>query len=43
NAAAATAEKGRPVIEAAGLQLARLLQEVSRLPLSTLADATGAN
>jgi creatinine amidohydrolase len=43
NAAAATAEKGRPLIEAAGLQLARLLQEVSRLPLSTLADATGAN
>jgi len=43
NAAAATAEKGRPVIEAAGLQLARLLQEVSRLPQSTLADATGAN
>jgi len=43
NAAAATAEKGRPVIEAAGLQLARLLQEVSRLPLSTLADATGAD
>jgi len=43
NAAAASAEKGRPLIEAAGLQLARLLQEVSRLPLSTLADATGAN
>ena len=43
NAAAATAGKGRPVIEAAGLQLARLLQEVSRLPLSTLTDATGAN
>jgi creatinine amidohydrolase len=43
NAAAATADKGRLVIEAAGLQLARLLQEVSRLPLSTLAYATGAN
>jgi creatinine amidohydrolase len=43
NAAAATADKGRPLIEAAGLQLARLLHEVSRLPLSTLADATGAN
>ena len=36
NAAAATADKGRAVIEAAGLQLARLLQEVSSLPLSTL-------
>ncbi len=36
NAAAATADKGRAVIGAAGLQLARLLQEVSSLPLSTL-------
>ncbi len=36
NAAAATADKGRAVIDAAGLQLAQLLQEVSRLPLSTL-------
>ena len=36
NAAAATADKGRAVIDAAGLQLARLLHEVSRLPLSTL-------
>ncbi len=36
NAAAATAEKGRAVIDAAGLQLARLLQEVSSLPWSTL-------
>ena len=36
NAAAATAEKGHALIDAAGLQLARLLQEVSDLPLSTL-------
>ncbi len=36
NAAAATAAKGRAVIDAAGLQLARLLQELSDLPLSTL-------
>jgi creatinine amidohydrolase len=42
NAAAATPEKGRCVIEAAGLQLARLLLEVSQLSLSTLADAGGA-
>jgi creatinine amidohydrolase len=38
NATLATAEKGRAVIDAAGLQLARLLQEVSRLPLSTLVN-----
>lgn len=38
NAAAATADKGRAVIDAAGLNLARLLQEVSGLPLSTLKD-----
>jgi creatinine amidohydrolase len=37
NAAAATPEKGRAVLEAAGRQLAMLLQEVSALPLSTLA------
>jgi creatinine amidohydrolase len=36
NAAAATADKGRVVVEAAGRQLALLLQEVARLPLSTL-------
>ena len=36
NAAAATADKGRTVVEAAGLQLAKLLQEVSTLPMSTL-------
>jgi creatinine amidohydrolase len=38
NAAAATAEKGRKVVDAAAAQLALLLAEVSRLPLSTLAD-----
>ena len=36
NAAAATAAKGRVLVDAAGLQLARLLQEISELPLSTL-------
>ena len=36
NAAAATAAKGRALIGAAGFQLARMLQEVSTLPLSTL-------
>jgi creatinine amidohydrolase len=36
NAAAATATKGHALVNAAGLQLARLLQEVSSLPLSTL-------
>ena len=38
NAAQATAAKGHAVIDAAGLQLARLLQEISSLPLSTLAE-----
>ncbi len=38
NAAAATADKGRAMVEAAGLQLARLLQEVVQLPLSTLVE-----
>jgi creatinine amidohydrolase len=42
DAAAATPDKGRAVIGAAGLQLARLLLEVSQLSLSTLADAGGA-
>jgi creatinine amidohydrolase len=41
NAAGATAEKGRAVLEAAGRQLALLLQELSALPLSTLVDAPG--
>ena len=36
NAVAATGAKGHALIDAAGLQLARLLQEVSDLPLSTL-------
>jgi creatinine amidohydrolase len=36
NAAGATAEKGRAVLDAAGKQLALLLQEISSLPLSTL-------
>jgi creatinine amidohydrolase len=36
NAAAATAAKGHVLINAAGLQLANLLKEVSDLPLSTL-------
>ena len=38
NAAAATAGKGRATLEAAGQQLALLLQEFSQLPLSTLID-----
>ncbi|HSI53241.1 MAG TPA: creatininase family protein [Ramlibacter sp.] len=37
NAAAATAERGRAVVDAAGRQLALLLAELSALPLSTLA------
>jgi creatinine amidohydrolase len=36
NAAAAMADKGQQLVDAAGLQLAKLLQEVSSLPLSTL-------
>lgn len=36
NAALATADKGRAVVEAAGRQLALLLQEVAQVPLSTL-------
>jgi creatinine amidohydrolase len=36
NAAAATAAKGQQLVDAAGKQLAKLLQEVSSLPLSTL-------
>ncbi len=36
NAQAATAAKGHAIIDAAGVQLAKFLQEVSRLPLSTL-------
>ena len=39
NAKAATAEKGHAVLDAAARQLATLLQEISQLPLSTLADS----
>ena len=38
NATLATAAKGHAVINAAGLQLARLLREISSLPLSTLTN-----
>ena len=38
DASLATAAKGHAVINAAGLQLARLLQEISSLPLSTLTE-----
>jgi creatinine amidohydrolase len=38
NASLATAAKGRAVVDAAGRQLALLLGEVARLPLSTLVD-----
>lgn len=38
DASAATAEKGRMLIEAAARQLGLLLAELSRLPLSTLVD-----
>lgn len=41
NAAAATADKGRAVIDAAAGQLAQLLVEVARLPLSTLGKDPG--
>jgi creatinine amidohydrolase len=42
NAAAATAEQGRAVIEAAGRQLALLVQEIGALPLSTLVEKPSA-
>lgn len=38
NAAAATAEQGRAVLDAAGHALARLLAEIDRLPAQTLVD-----
>ena len=38
NAAAATAEKGRNLVDAAGRSLAQLLVEFDQLPLSTLAE-----
>ena len=40
NAAAATAGKGRAVLEAAGRSLARLLSEIDQLPQDTLTDRT---
>jgi creatinine amidohydrolase len=40
NALAATAAKGHALVNAAGMQLALMLQEVSSLPLSTLHPAT---
>jgi len=40
NAAAATAEKGHAVLQAAGRSLARLLSEIDRLPEDTLTDQT---
>jgi len=42
NAAAATAQKGAALLEAAGSQLALLLSELSSLPLSTLVDKPSA-
>jgi creatinine amidohydrolase len=39
NAAAATADKGQVLVDAAGLGLARLLAQVHQLPLSTLVAA----
>jgi creatinine amidohydrolase len=39
DAAAASAGKGHVMVEAAGRSLARLLAEIDRLPLSTLASA----
>jgi creatinine amidohydrolase len=38
NAAAATADKGRAVLDAAGLALAQLLAELHHLPMGTLVD-----
>ena len=41
NAAAASAEKGRAVLNAAGRALARLLGEIHALPLTVLTDSVG--
>ncbi|WP_298214946.1 creatininase family protein [Acidovorax sp.] len=41
NAAGATADKGRALVDAAGGQLAALLRELHALPLSTLVDGMG--
>jgi creatinine amidohydrolase len=40
NAAAATADKGRALLGAAGRSLARLLVEIDQLPADTLSDKT---
>ncbi len=40
NAAAATVEKGRALLQAAGRSLARSLSEIDQLPADTLSDAT---
>jgi creatinine amidohydrolase len=40
NAAAATAENGRELLDAAGRALAQLLQEIDRLPPDTLSERT---
>lgn len=40
NAAAATAEKGHALLQAAGRSLARVLSEIDRLPPDTLSDRT---
>jgi creatinine amidohydrolase len=40
NAAAATADKGRALLDAAGLGLAQLLAEIDQLPAGTLTDQT---
>jgi creatinine amidohydrolase len=41
NAAAATAEKGQALLDAAGRALAKLLGEIDRLPPDTLSDQVG--
>jgi creatinine amidohydrolase len=38
NAAAASAAKGSALVDAAAVALARLLEEISRLPLTTLCN-----
>ena len=40
HAAAATAEKGQALLDAAGRALARLLAEIDQLPPDTLTDKT---
>ena len=40
DAAAASADKGRALVDAAGRALARLLAEIDQLPLSTLVAQT---